>query len=294
MKKRIATLLSLLSVPAFILFTSGTVQSTGKVSASGSPGESTCSLSGCHGAGVFGIADNAGPGSISIVASPPFVGNKYIPGTTYHLSVIVSQNGSSLFGFNFEALDNSGNTNPNINNSTGSIDITDAASTQMVAFNGNGRINVMHQKNGGAAADSKSFDFDWTAPSSGIVNLYAAGIAANKIIFNDDGDNVYSTSIQLSPDISNNAIIDSSVDFAEVNLYGKFLILKFHPSENEQVSAHLFNTEGLLVKELFNKTFSEGDISEVTNTENLSSGVYLLKMSSDKHQRITTRKIFIP
>ncbi len=59
----------------FILLTSETHDSSGKLISAGGPGEGTCSTTGCHGAGngngtSGGLADNAGPGNITLVSVP--------------------------------------------------------------------------------------------------------------------------------------------------------------------------------------------------------------------------------
>src|ERR1035437_6964799 len=85
----------------------------GQASSTGSPGElGTCSRSGCHGAGNGGLADNAGPGSVTITSNPAMAGgNQYVAGQTYTMTVTVAETAKPRFGFACEILDNSGSTN---------------------------------------------------------------------------------------------------------------------------------------------------------------------------------------
>ena len=150
MKTKNLLLSSMIAIPAIAFLTSGTMDSNGKLSNAGAPGESTCSQSGCHGAGngngtTGGLADNAGPGSITLTSSPSITANQYVPNTTYHITIKVSETGKNLFGFSFEALDNSGNTNPAVNNAVGTVTITDATHARVGQPFGTGRLAVTHQ-----------------------------------------------------------------------------------------------------------------------------------------------------
>jgi len=183
MKKTLLLFAAVISTTVFMAFD---IQSeTGIAGYTGSPGENTCVN--CHSSTG---ASNTGPGSIAIRSN---MNNwEYVPGQTYSISVVVSQTGRSLFGMGLEALTSS-NTN------AGTLTITNAASTRLRTA-ANSRINVTHQNNGGASADSMVFTFNWTAPSTNIGNVtfYFAGIAANNNGQNS-GDNVYNSSKVATP-----------------------------------------------------------------------------------------------
>jgi Secretion system C-terminal sorting domain/Reeler domain len=168
------------------------------------PGEAhTCSQAGCHGSGngngsSGGLVDNAGPGSIVVTTSPTITSNQYVPGQLYHVTVTVAEAGKQIFGFSFEALDNSGNTDVHVDNTIGTLTITNANTTRFSQAYGTGRKNVTHKTNSGLAANTASFTFDWTAPASGIVNFYYSGVAGNNNGTDDSGDNTYTSSKQLT------------------------------------------------------------------------------------------------
>ena len=132
----------------------------GQAVATGSPGEFDCTS--CH----TGNNVNSGTGSITI-ASPNMPNWQYVPGQVYQIDVTVSQTGAPLFGFGFEALRTSNNTNG------GTFQITNAASTFLKTgfINGSNRTNVVHKKNGGLSNDSHTFSFNWTAPATNIGNI---------------------------------------------------------------------------------------------------------------------------
>ncbi len=164
----------------------------GKAGRTGSPGEFDCT--GCH----TSFPVNSGPGSISI-SSPNLTNWEYVPGQTYQIDVTVSHPGAPLFGFGFEALRTSNNTNG------GTLSITNSAQTQLktATVSGSPRTNVVHKENGGATPNSHTFSFNWTAPATNIGNVmfYTAGNAANNQ--NDTlGDYIYKTTQLVTPFVS--------------------------------------------------------------------------------------------
>lgn len=183
-------LFAALPIIAFAIFTGEQMSDNGKAARTGSPGEVYCTD--CH----SDYTRNSGGGSIAI-AAPTMTGFQYTPGQTYNMSVTVSRGANSLFGVGIEAL-----TSANAN--AGTLNITDAASTQIksATISGVSRRNIVHTLNGGATAGSKVFNFSWTAPAAGTGNVtfYFAGVAGDGD-GNESGDYVYSGS-QLLTEIS--------------------------------------------------------------------------------------------
>ncbi len=286
MKTKNLLLSSLFAIPAIALLTSSALDSSGKLGNSGAPGESTCSQSGCHGAGngnstAGGLADNAGPGSITLTSTPALTGNHYVPNTTYHMTITVSETGKSLFGFDFEALDNSGSTNTSVNNSVGTVTITDATHTRKGQPFGTGRLTVTHQLHGGAFANTASFNFDWTAPSTGTVNVYYDGNASNGDGFSDAGDNVYAHNMQLTPVLAT-GITKINNDFSVEtfpNPASDVFTVRFNLDRTQNVDIQLFSIDGKLIKNLLNKKVAAGTFAETFNTEGMSHGLYLVRIN---------------
>lgn len=175
-----------------ILVLADILDKDGKAGRTGSPGEFDCT--GCH----TSFAVNSGPGSITI-SSPNLTNWQYVPGQTYQIDVTVAHAGMPLFGFGFEALRTSNNSNG------GTLSITNSTQTQLksVSVQGNNRTNVVHKQNGGLSNDSHTFSFNWTAPATNIGNVmfYTAGNAADNQ--NDSlGDYIYTTSQLVTPFVS--------------------------------------------------------------------------------------------
>lgn len=174
-------LLTALPIIAFAFFTSEQMSDNGKAAKTGSPSEVYCTD--CHN----DFTRNTGGGSIAI-AAPTMTGFQYTPGQTYNMSVTVSRSANSLFGIGIEALTTA-------NQNAGTLNITDAASTQIKSATAGGvsRRNIVHTLNGGSSSASKVFNFSWTAPAAGTGNVtfYFAGVAADGD-GNEAGDYVYS------------------------------------------------------------------------------------------------------
>jgi len=293
MKRKITLYLLIISV--FFITWAGIQDSNGKLGNTGSPGEATCSQSGCHGAGNGGLADNAGPGSIAITTVPAMTNNKYIASQTYAVSVTVSETGKGLFGLDFEALDNSGSTTTSVNNSVGTIAITNSASTRKSQPFGTGRVNVTHQTNGGLTTNSHVFTFNWTAPVSGVVNFYAAGIAANHNGSSDSGDNVYKTSMQLSLSTTT-GVEQNNVSIKDLNVFPNPIAnqvtinLSFDNASDLQIK--LFDVEGRLKTILANENNIIGNYNHTFElTGNYSPGIYFLEFKTENEDSF--RKVII-
>jgi hypothetical protein len=170
--KKVYYFFSLIAV-SMILLSHTTFNENGKAGVTGAPGETGCNASGCH--------TGVGAGSVSLTSDIPL--NGFVPGTTYNMTLTVSEMGKSLFGMGLEAL-NAAGTNG------GTLAVTNA-STKLLPKGA--RQNVVHQFNGGAVADTKAFTFSWTAPAAGFgdVSFYFAGIAANGDGSEGPEDNAY-------------------------------------------------------------------------------------------------------
>ncbi len=261
----------------------------GQASSVGSPGElGTCSRPTCHGAGgtPAGVADNAGPGSVSFTAVPALTGNQYIPGQVYNVTVTVSQTGLKRFGFGCEILDNSGSTNGHINNTAGTVTVTDLVNTRTWCAFGTGRCSITQDTNGGFSKNTASFQFNWTAPGAAYkydsVNIYLCGNAADDNLLADSGDYIYSKHIILTKSLTGLANLQATS--FNLNVYpvpaNKQLTVSFGLPETSIVNVKLYSIDGKLVKELENNKFEAGDFSQSYSLDGMSKGMYFLNIST--------------
>lgn len=232
MKKKIFAIAGFASMAA--LFSFGVLEPNGIAGYTGAPGEGTCTS--CHSGAV-----NSGPGSVSISAVPDF-STGYTPGQDYVVSLTILEAGRSLFGFDVVALDS-------LNTNAGTLAVTNTTKTRMQVSGG--RTNITHRTNGGASANSHTFDFKWAAPAvanAHKVTFYASAMAANKN-GGTGGDNVYSSTLSLQP-IINSAVTKSvlSADWTVApNPATDQLLLSYSLRTATDVSVRVIGLDGKIV-----------------------------------------------
>jgi hypothetical protein len=259
MKKIYTAFFVLLSISVM----SDILDKDGKAGRTGSPGEVDCT--GCHSS----FTVNSGPGSITI-SSPNLTNWQYVPGQTYQIDVTVAHAGMPLFGFGFEALRTSNNSNG------GTLSISNSAETQLksVSVGGNNRTNVVHKQNGGLSNDVHTFSFNWTAPATNIGNImfYTAGNAANN---QGDtlGDYIYKTSQLVTPFVSG---IEENRNKSNIKVYPNpattFIVIT-SPPDDPLESVQIFNLNG----EVIYQYIPEIEMAQlkIQKPEN-AAGIYLL------------------
>ncbi len=197
MKKKSLLIISLAIIILIVIHNAAFSDSNGMNRHSGTLDENTCSEAGCHGAGngngsTGGLPDNGGPGSIALTSNIP--ANIYTPGTTYSMTITLTEAGCQHFGFSGVAV-NSGMSN------SGTMTATDAAHTQVQNYS---RLYITHQappQGVFLTTNPAVINFNWKAPTTneGPVTFYYDGIAANNNQLNDAGDNVYKGSMTFNP-----------------------------------------------------------------------------------------------
>lgn len=237
------------------------LNSTGIAGRTGSPGEVTCS--GCHGGG-------SGSTVVAINATPAFTANQYVPGQTYTISIDITNNAFSQFGFGCEIL-NASNANAG----------TMANGGSGVAFaNSGARKNAIHTA-AKSGTGGTSFTFEWTAPASGNATIYAAGNAVNGN-GNTSGDTPGNTSLALTA--LGTGIEKQSDNKISLNLFpnpsSDEYSLQYNLTEEGNVKVSLFSLSGQELSVLHEERQQTGlhDLSGKLSP-NLASGIYFIKLS---------------
>jgi hypothetical protein len=127
----------------------------------------------------------------------------YVPGTTYTITGTVTSPGRTIFGFEISPQ------NPN-GTLVGSLVITNATATKIV-----GTKYVTHTQAGNSGTNTRSWSFNWTAPTTGVgpVTFYGSFLGGNSN-GSTSGDLTYITSTTFQQAIPCNvtAIITASAD----------------------------------------------------------------------------------
>lgn len=164
----------------------------------GAPGDAAAACTACH----FGTL-NSGPGSVTIILPN---GTSYQAGVTQHIKVRITDPTQRRWGFQLTARLASDLANGQAGDFNSSDNLTQVicdgtalakpcATQQTVQFVEHTLAGTRNGTSGGV-----TFEFDWTPPaSSENVTFYAAANAANGNL-NEIGDQIYTTSVQLTSD----------------------------------------------------------------------------------------------
>lgn len=199
----------------------------------------------------------------------------YVPGSTYQLTASVSLAGRTKFGFQVSPQDGLGNK-------IGNLVATNTAETKTT---GMGKY-VTHKSAGTSGPNgTKSWTFDWTAPSTGVgqVTFYGAFNCANSNNMSS-GDIIYLSTLQATeapasigetrPTIAFTMSPNPAVDQLFIQT-GQLL---------EDALVTIYTLEGRLVQtnqfDAFQSDRFELDI------RSLPSGVYLLKLNTKDKQGV--------
>jgi hypothetical protein len=250
-----------------LIFTGTTafiISSAGIAGFTGSPSEATCGN--CHSGG-------AGTTQVALSASPVFVANQFVPGQTYTITVNVTNNSFTKFGFGCEIL-----TPANAN--AGSMT---TALTGVKFLNSGARKNAV-QTTPQTGTGSASFSFVWVAPATGTANIYATGNAVNGNGSTSGDTPSASVLLSLTADLS--AAVNESVQsgISGLTVYPNPVRSEFSIAYNLPGSAYvkvsLHDIQGKEITEFSSANQSAGAQNiRAQLPEGLSKGVYFVKVS---------------
>ena len=252
MKKNYFFKFILLIIPlsAFILMSN----STGRIAAfnTGSPGDGSTTCTACHGGGTFS-------GSPSIATNIPVSG--YALDTEYTISVMLTSTNSQRAGYQLTAEKTSDNSK------AGSF----SAGTNAQVFNNNHHVTHTSPINHGG---NLVVGVTWKSPSTdqGAIKFYAAINAVNNN-GGTTGDNVFTTS---SGEVVLGLTKEVQLDFSMYPNPSKDYLTIQLPTGVLNANIQLFDITGRLLKT--SKVITS--IKQI-DVQNLSSGIYILKITSE-------------
>ena len=239
---------------------------------SGSPFDGqTCANSNCH-TGTASV--RAG----MITSTVPASG--YIPSTVYTFTVSITQAGINKFGFAISPQNATGNV-------IGTLALTNTAETQMKS-SGN---YVTHRTAGNSGVNTKSWSFNWTAPSvgTGSVPFYASVMAANNNT-TELGDLTFTDVLTVQEDITTHIPeTTSDVDFSVFPnpVEGNTIQVSFNANAASTSRIRIMGLNGNVVNEINHNATTNGNQHAALNLENLAKGVYFVEIQNGLGTKMT-------
>jgi hypothetical protein len=205
----------------------------------------------------------------------------YIPGQTYTITVSISQAGISKFGFSISPQNISGAV-------LGSLVITNSAQTQLKNV---GHQYVTHTTAGNAGSGSKTWSFDWIAPTvgTGAVPFYASVNASNGN-GNTSGDQIYTDVYTVEEDITTGIQPNmNDVDFAVFPnpVEGNSAQVSFNAKASTTSRIRIMSLNGTIVNEINHNATSNGNQHAALSLENLAKGVYFVEIQNGLGTKMT-------
>lgn len=269
-------------VTVLVLVTTNNVNSKITSAPAGNSGDpftnTSCATSSCH----AGPAQTPASGDYSITigtGSPtsPLSGFCYTPNTQYNLAFLINNIATTnpFYGFQIVALDAA-------NAKAGTMAVANMATTQINTSIATGTRQYMGHK---GANTTHNWSFKWTSPASGTgpVTFYFAYNVCNASTATPTTPQgtIYKAAIPIQQ--CSSGIEDISSMVADLNIFpnpvSNELGISFNLLEAANVSSQLYSLDGRETNQLMNEKISEGNFVRSFNTNDLPSGIYLMKLN---------------
>jgi len=237
---------------------------------SSSMGDNNKTCTSCHGGSA---TDQSGWISTNI----PSTG--YIKGQTYTITVSGTHTGVSRFGFEATAEDNTGNK-------VGTIVVTNSGETKLV----NSNKAISHNGNGFIpTGDSKTWSFDWTAPSAGAGSItFSTALCAANGDMGTSGDVVYKSNAVVAEDVTNSITDNNASMSISISPNPASNNIKIEMNDNRFMSYSILDITGKLMAN--DNIEIDSKIINI-NISELSAGTYFVKLTSMNDEAVLRKFI---
>ncbi len=236
----------------------------------GSPGDGgiTCARGGCH-SSYSPVYDAP---NVSISTDIPSQG--YRPDSTYTVTAKIKKGGNT---FGFEATVEDSN-----DQKIGDPQITQGNSTQLTN-NGNA---VTHTSNGNGGSGSRTWEFEWKAPSTGVgpITFYAAFNEANGN-GNPTGDSIELTQLQIPMDSTWMQLQQRSrgnTFSLQPNPVRSDFRIKGKPSFSGTGRLVLYDQQGRLLRTLYQGRIKELSGKRFSLPGGIAPGIYSVRLKGEE------------
>jgi len=269
MKKVFFSVIAIISVTTFYSFSTGgeDTNSTGGAPAGtcGDPASGFATCKGCH-ISSFGPSFQTG----WITSNVPPTG--YIPGNTYTVTATITRPGHAKFGFQASPQNSAGTLLGTLSTISGG--------TQLV---GTGKY-VTHTNTGTSGSGTRTWNFGWTAPSSGtgLVTFYGAFNASNAN-GGSGGDSIFTSMLLIGE--NGNGIPSFDLNEFKMSVFpnpsSEYVKVRFYLEGNSDVAISLMDIHGNVVSNLFSETTLNGEVNKTFDVLSYPKGVYFLLLRVD-------------
>ena len=243
--------IAILSILA-VVFMSNRGGSPGGRSGSTSDNGATCSTNGgCHNSSSAPAPQN--------MISTNVPSNGYAPGSSYDITINVSDGGTSVWGFEMMAEDENGSPVGNFSNNS-----------QVNSLNSGLRATHKFASSSSSSSDEQTWVANWTAPASGTgsVTFYVSVMAANGN-GNNRGDKVFIDTISIVENTSANI---ADLENFHINLYPN------PATQNIVIEGYENISSNIKVVNSMGETVMDSPFKNSLNISELASGTYYLKI----------------
>lgn len=236
----------------------------------GSPGDGKdCTV--CHGGDATTVAG-------WITSNIPASG--YVPGERYTIKTTNNEVEGNRFGFQVSPQNLAGDL-------LGTLIVTDSVQTQLV---GDGKY-MTYTENGVFGISSKTWTFDWIAPSDDVDEVTFYGAYNSNFEGHKGSNHVFLSTLKVNRGwgLSANQILNNDLNFkCYPNPAKNWINISFElPSESHLV-LDLIDIKGQKVAQILNGK-QIGSVKSQFNTELLPNGIYFVRLQIDG--KITTQKL---
>jgi len=274
--KKIITL-SFLSVIGFVVLQSSiykTMRAQGaEPGHTGSPGDGGKNCTACHGGEATTVQ---GWISSNIPASG------YAPGERYTITTTNGEPEGTRFGFQVSPQNVAGDL-------LGTLIITDSVQTQLV---GDGKY-ITYTENGVDGIGSKTWTFDWIAPSEEIEEVTFYGAYNSNFEGHKGSNHVFLSTLTVSKGWGLNVaqILKEEINFKVFpNPAKDWINIHFDLESESHLVLDIIDIKGQKVAQILNEKQS-GTVNSQFNTEQLPNGNYFVRLQVDG--KITTQKLSV-
>lgn len=229
---------------------------------------STCARAGCH----------SGPAITNQTATLTGVpASGYVPGETYDMTITML-NGGSRFGFGLTPQDLQGNL-------LGSMTLTEPTATKLTG----GSKYLTHLFGGTSGSGTKTWGFQWTAPTAGTgsVTFYGAFNFAN-----NDGGSSGDAILAESFTFNESSVGISEAQLEALSVYPNPVVDEIHVAAkdvDEEIMVTLYDVQGRKV--IDEKYKGVADIKIDVRAKSLNTGVYLMRLEAGGNT--TVKKLMV-